>query len=55
MTISRLDRDHFRRRAALAELRKANQGMAGKLYQLQGAKDLAENDRLKEQLRGSER
>jgi Family of unknown function (DUF6262) len=46
--------------AEIVELRKANQGMAGKLYQLQGAKDLAErlqveNDRLKEQLRGSEK
>jgi Family of unknown function (DUF6262) len=44
--------------AEIVELRKVNQGMAGKLYQLQGAKDLAErlqveNDRLKEQVRGS--
>jgi SepF-like predicted cell division protein (DUF552 family) len=44
--------------AEIVELRKANQAMAGKLYQLQGAKDLAEmlqveNEGLREQLRGS--
>lgn len=44
--------------AEIVELRKVNQGMAGKLYQLQGAKDLAErlqveNEGLREQLRGS--
>jgi hypothetical protein len=44
----------------IVELRKANQGMAGKLYQLQGTKDLAErlqveNDRLREHMRGSDK